>query len=426
MKAFVNPPRFIWADLCRRPGIELEFLESAIKNTINRVKTSGDEALKELTLQFDKVRLEQFDVTSEEMNRASNKVPDELKKSIRLAIDNITKFHQIQNSPAEAIETMPGVKCWRKSIPIEKVGLYIPGGSAPLFSTLLMLGIPAKLAGCGEIVLCSPPNKDGQIDPTILFCAQAIGLHKVFKVGGAQAIAAMAFGTKSIPAVYKIFGPGNQYVTKAKQLVNGEGIAIDLPAGPSEVLVIADEIANPAFIASDLLAQAEHGPDSQVVLVANSKVIIDKVNVEVEKQLESLPRRDIARIALQNSLCIEINEAVELIEFVNQYAPEHLIINTKDCEDIAGKITNAGSVFIGENTPESVGDYASGTNHTLPTNGCAKAYSGVSLESFKKYITFQQLSRQGLLSIGPMVEVMAEAEQLLGHKRSITIRLSQS
>lgn len=426
MKAFVNPPRFIWNDLCKRPGFELEFLESAIKNTINRVRVSGDEALKELTLQFDKVKIDKFEVTENEISSASATISEELKKSIRLATNNITKFHEAQKANAIEVDTMPGVRCWRKSLPIEKVGLYIPGGSAPLFSTLLMLGIPAKLAGCKEIVLCSPPNKEGNIDPTILFCAKEIGITKIFKVGGAQAIAAMALGTQSIPAVHKIFGPGNQYVTKAKQLMNLEGIAIDLPAGPSEVLVIADQNANPKFVASDLLAQAEHGPDSQVVLVATSKELIDMVNEEIEQQLETLPRKDIATIALQNSLSVEINNPDELIDFVNTYAPEHLIINTSDCEAIAEKIGNAGSVFIGELTPESVGDYASGTNHTLPTNGCARAYSGVSLESFQKLITFQQLNQDGLKAIGPAVEIMAAAEKLEGHKRAISVRLSQS
>lgn len=426
MKAFVNPPRFIWPELCKRPGFELAFLESAIKNTINRVRVSGDEALMELTLQFDKVKIENFEVTENEIINASKNISDELKKSIRLAANNITKFHEAQKAKEVEVETMSGVRCWRKSVAIEKVGLYIPGGSAPLFSTLLMLGIPAKLAGCKEIVLCSPPNKEGNIDPTILFCAKEIGISKIFKVGGAQAIAAMALGTQSIPAVNKIFGPGNQYVTKAKQLVNLEGIAIDLPAGPSEVLVIADQNANPKFVASDLLAQAEHGPDSQVVLVANSKELIDQVNEEIAIQLETLPRKDIATAALQNSLSVEINEQDELIDFVNEYAPEHLIINTSDCEAIAEKISNAGSVFIGDFTPESVGDYASGTNHTLPTNGCAKAYSGVSLESFQKFITFQQLTYEGLKAIGPAVEIMAVAEQLEGHKRAINVRLSQS
>ena len=426
MKAFVNPPRFIWPDLCKRPGFELEFLESAIKNTINRVRASGDDALKELTLQFDKVKIDKFEVTENEINIASKNISEELKRSIWLAADNITKFHEAQKAKEVEVETMPGVRCWRKSVAIEKVGLYIPGGSAPLFSTLLMLGIPAKLAGCKEIVLCSPPNKEGSIDPTILFCAQEIGITKIYKLGGAQAIAAMALGTQSIPAVHKIFGPGNQYVTKAKQLMNLEGIAIDLPAGPSEVLVIADQNANPKFVASDLLAQAEHGPDSQVVLVATSKEFIDQVNEEIEEQLQTLPRKDIASISLQNSLSVEINDQDELVDFVNAYAPEHLIINTRDCEAVSEKISNAGSVFIGEHTPESVGDYASGTNHTLPTNGCAKAYSGVSLESFQKFITFQQLSRDGLRAIGPAVETMAAAELLEGHKRAISVRLSQS
>lgn len=425
MKTFVNPPRFIWPDLCKRPSFELEFLEGAIKNAINRVKVSGDDALLELTYQFDQVKLEKIEVDKAEIVSASKGVPEELKNAIRIAIANITKFHKAQLPNNLVVETMPGVKCWRKSVAIEKVGLYIPGGSAPLFSTLLMLGIPAKLAGCKEIILCTPPNKEGTIDPTILFCAQEIGIEKIFKVGGAQAIAAMAYGTKSVPSVNKIFGPGNQYVTKAKQLVNLDGIAMDLPAGPSEVLIIADDTANPSYVASDLLAQAEHGPDSQVVLVARSKELIRKVDEAISSQLNLLPRKDIANVALQHSMSIEINDLNELIDFVNDYAPEHLIINTKDCEELANKITNAGSVFIGPLTPESIGDYASGTNHTLPTNGFAKAYSGVSLESFQKFITFQQLNQEGLEALGPVVEKMAAAEQLFAHKNSISIRLAK-
>ncbi|MEZ4944252.1 MAG: histidinol dehydrogenase [Cyclobacteriaceae bacterium] len=423
MKKYVNPSRNTWAALCQRPALELEFLEGRVKNILNRVKVSGDEALKELTLQIDSVALDSVLVTQEEINLAEKQVPEDLKQAIRIAASNISKFHSLQQKETTSIETMPGVTCWRKATPIEKVGIYVPGGTAPLFSTLLMLAVPAKIAGCKDIVLCTPPKSDGSVDSTILFAAKEIGITQVFKVGGAQAIAAMAYGTATIPPVYKIFGPGNQYVTKAKQLVSMEGIAIDMPAGPSEVLVVADEAANPAFIAADLLSQAEHGADSQVVLVATTTELIEKVEKEVALQIEKLPRKDIAAQALQNSLIIEINNEADIIDFVNTYAPEHLILNTKNCDHLAEKITNAGSVFLGPLTPESVGDYASGTNHTLPTNGFAKAYSGVSLSSFQKFITFQKLTQEGIITLGPVVEKMAEAEQLIAHKRAVSIRL---
>ncbi|MCB0492205.1 MAG: histidinol dehydrogenase [Cyclobacteriaceae bacterium] len=423
MKKYVNPSRNTWAALCQRPALELEFLEGRVKNILNRVKVSGDEALKELTLQIDSVALDSVLVTQEEINMAEKQVPEDLKQAIRIAASNISKFHSLQQKETTSIETMPGVTCWRKATPIEKVGIYVPGGTAPLFSTLLMLAVPAKIAGCKDIVLCTPPKSDGSVDSTILFAAKEIGITQVFKVGGAQAIAAMAYGTATIPPVYKIFGPGNQYVTKAKQLVSMEGIAIDMPAGPSEVLVVADEAANPAFIAADLLSQAEHGADSQVVLVATTTELIEKVEKEVALQIEKLPRKDIAAQALQNSLTIEINNEADIIDFVNTYAPEHLILNTKNCDPLAEKITNAGSIFLGPLTPESVGDYASGTNHTLPTNGFAKAYSGVSLSSFQKFITFQKLTQEGIITLGPVVEKMAEAEQLIAHKRAVSIRL---
>ncbi|HCR53093.1 MAG TPA: histidinol dehydrogenase [Cytophagales bacterium] len=425
MKRVANPTRSTWQELCRRPALELEFLDGRVKNIINRVKVSGDEALHELSIQIDKVSLNTFEVSTEEFNVAESNVSASLRQAIRIAADNIKQFHKAQQQETLFVETMPGVQCWRKAVPIEKVGIYVPGGTAPLFSTLLMLGIPAQLAGCKEIILCTPPKPDGSVNPAILFAAKEIGIEKVFKVGGAQAIAAMAYGTASIPSVYKIFGPGNQYVTKAKQLVSTEGIAIDMPAGPSEVLVVADATANPAFIAADLLSQAEHGPDSQVVLIATDKSIIDQVLMEIDQQLKTLPRKEIAELSLQNSLCLEMNDEEDITAFVNEYAPEHLIINTKNCDEMAELISNSGSVFLGQFTPESVGDYASGTNHTLPTNGFAKAFSGVSLSSFQKFITFQKLSKEGLHKLGPVVEEMATAEQLIGHKQAVSIRLNK-
>lgn len=425
MKEYINPAPAAWPELCQRPSLELEFLEGSVKNIINSVKVSGDEALKELSLQIDKVALDSFRVTENEINLAETQVSQELKQAIRTAAANITKFHKAQQYETLYVDTMPGVRCWRKAVPIEKVGIYVPGGTAPLFSTLMMLGIPAKIAGCQEIVLCTPPSADGSVDSTILFAAKEIGITQIYKVGGAQAIAAMAYGTASIPAVYKIFGPGNQYVTKAKQLISIEGVAIDMPAGPSEVLIVADEKANPTFIAADLLSQAEHGPDSQVVLIVTTRGLIQVVKKELDLQLEVLPRKGIAALALQNSLAIEMNDERKIIDFVNTYAPEHLILNTENCDSLAEKITNAGSVFLGQLTPESVGDYASGTNHTLPTNGFAKAYSGVSLSSFQKFITFQKLDLEGITTLGPVVEKMAEAEQLIAHKRAVSIRLKK-
>lgn len=423
MKTIDNPPESTWKVLCERPSLDLENLEGTVRNILNRVKVSGDEALKSLTVQYDQVELKSLKVSTEEITSAGVLVPEKLKEAIRTAKQTISKFHLAQKQETLKIETLPGVVCWRKSLPIEKVGIYVPGGSAPLFSTLLMLGVPATLAGCREIIICTPPGANGKIDPTILFTAAELGLENIFKVGGAQAIAAMAYGTPSIAAVHKIFGPGNQYVTKAKQMVSTEGIAIDLPAGPSEVMVVADEAANPEYLAADLLSQAEHGPDSQVVLVATSHAIIEKVLVEIDKQLSLLPRQAIARQALQHSLFITFDQEGAMLDFVNAYAPEHLILHTQQGEDMSQKVINAGSVFIGPYSPESVGDYASGTNHTLPTGGFAKAYSGVSLESFQKYITFQQLSQQGLLRIGPVVQTMAAAENLLGHQYAVTCRL---
>jgi histidinol dehydrogenase len=422
MKIINNPSKSEWPTLCERPQMELDYLEGAVTNVLNRVKKSGDEAIRELTLQFDKVDIEQLHVSSQEIEDAIALVSASLKSAILSASKNIEIFHLAQRRTTERIETMPGVTCWRKATAIQKVGIYIPGGSAPLFSTVLMLAIPARLAGCEEVILCSPPDQSGKIHPAILFAAHLTGVKKIFKVGGAQAIAAMAFGTESIPGVSKIFGPGNQYVTKAKQLISQEGIAIDMPAGPSEVLIIADEFANPAYVAADLLSQAEHGVDSQVVLTTTNDQMISQVMEEIEKQVLELPRQEIARAALSNSLCITFDTKSELIQFVNEFATEHLIINTKDCETLVDQIVNAGSIFLGPYTPEAAGDYASGTNHTLPTNGFAKAFGGVALESFMKYITVQQITKAGLDILGPIVEEMAEAEQLKGHAAAVRVR----
>jgi histidinol dehydrogenase len=422
MKVIINPPKSQWPSLCQRPQIELDFLDGSVKNILNRVRKSGDEALKELTFQFDKVQVNELQVTTAEIEEAVTEVSNSLKAAILSASKNIEVFHAAQKRSVEKIETMPGVICWRKATPIQKVGIYIPGGSAPLFSTVLMLGVPARLAGCEEVILCTPPDKNGKINPAILFAAQLTGVKKIYKVGGAQAIAAMAFGTESIPSVSKIFGPGNQYVTKAKQLISQEGIAIDMPAGPSEVLVIADKEANPTFVAADLLSQAEHGADSQVVLATTDSDLLSKVAAEIEKQVSALPRKEIALEALSNSLSLQFNNQNDLIEFVNEFAPEHLIINTTDYNQLVDRIVNAGSIFLGPYTPEAAGDYASGTNHTLPTNGFAKAFGGVSLESFTKYITVQQISKSGLELLGPIVEEMAEAEQLKGHAMAVRVR----
>lgn len=422
MKTINNPPKSQWPVLCERPQIELDFLEGSVKNIINRVRKSGDDAVRELTLQFDKVQVGELQVSEKEIAEAAATIPSTLKTAILAAAKNIEVFHAAQKRITEKIETMPGVTCWRKATAIQKVGIYIPGGSAPLFSTVLMLGVPARLSGCEEVILCSPPDKSGKINPAILFAAQLTGVKKIFKVGGAQAIAAMAFGTVTIPSVSKIFGPGNQYVTKAKQLISQEGIAIDMPAGPSEVLVIADENADPVFVAADLLSQAEHGADSQVVLATTNAEMVTRISKEIENQLESLPRKEIAKEALSNSLSLVFENNKELIAFVNEFAPEHLIINTKDCDQLVDQVVNAGSIFLGPYTPEAAGDYASGTNHTLPTNGFAKAFGGVSLESFMKYITVQKISKAGLDVLGPIVEEMAEAEQLKGHAEAVRVR----
>lgn len=409
----------------KRPELTTDFLESTIKNILQRVKTSGDEALISLTEQFDKVKLTSIKLSDEIIKSAEQQISPELKKAINVAKLNIDKFHAAQKRGTAIIETMAGVSCWRKSVAIEKVGLYIPGGSAPLFSTVLMLGIPAKIAGCKQVVLCTPPDKSGKVDPAIIYTASLVGIKDIYTVGGAQAIAAMAYGTQSIPKVNKIFGPGNQYVTKAKQMINLEGVAIDMPAGPSEVAIIADKSANPSFIAADLLSQAEHGADSQVVLITDSNELVQEVLKAIDIQVNDLPRKDIAKECLLNSKAVLVNNLEEAVQVSNIYAPEHLIINAENAEAIAEKITQAGSVFIGAYTPESAGDYASGTNHTLPTNGAASAYSGVSLDSFVKEITFQKITENGLRNIGPTVEIMAEAEQLMAHKNAISIRLKE-
>ena len=423
MNVYKNPVRERWKELTQRPHIELGFLESSVRNILNRVKKSGDDAIRDLTLQFDKVSLRDLEVSGDEIRQARLDVPEVLKTAIGMAANNITTFHSAQRKDSPVVETMPGIKCWRKAVPITKVGIYVPGGTAPLFSTVLMLGIPARLAGCSEIILCTPPSKDGTINSAILYAADLVGIKKIFKVGGAQAIAAMTYGTDTIPNVYKIFGPGNQYVTKAKQLITEEGVAIDLPAGPSEVLVIADGTCNPAFVAADLLSQAEHGEDSQVMLVLLDESRLDAIKNEINSQLRDLPRKAIAEKSLANSRAVVFEEVATAIDFSNEYAPEHLIINTSNAEAVADKIINAGSVFIGNFSPEAVGDYASGTNHTLPTNGYAKAYAGVSLESFLKFITYQQLSETGLKNVGPCVELLALAEALKAHERAVSIRL---
>jgi histidinol dehydrogenase len=423
MNIYLNPDKSTWSDITARPQLALEFLESSVRNVMNRVKASGDKALRELTLQYDKADVATLRVTDIEFDVAEQSLPEALKDAIRTAASNISRFHAAQKREAMSIETTAGVLCWRKAVAIDTVGIYIPGGSAPLFSTVLMLGVPASLAGCREVILCSPPDKTGNINAAILFAARLVGVKKVFKVGGAQAIAAMTFGTESVSRVYKIFGPGNQYVTKAKQLAQEEGVAIDMPAGPSEVLVWADETADPNFVAADLLSQAEHGEDSQVILVTNAEKLVKPVQSAIERQLQQLPRKAIAEKALASSRVVVIENQQTAVDFVNEYAPEHLIINTADAEEVVDKIVNAGSVFLGNYSPEAIGDYASGTNHTLPTNGYAKSYAGVSLESFTKYITYQRLTKQGLRNLGPIVETMAEAEQLIGHKMAVRVRL---
>jgi histidinol dehydrogenase len=425
MKVLVNPSKSTWKKELARPIRKMKEIEKIVKPIMQKVKRQGDKALRKFALEYDHVEIHQLLVTAEEIQAALTEVPETLKAAILQAKSNIEKFHRAQQTPDLKMEVMDGVICMRRSVPVQKVGLYIPGGTAPLFSTVLMLGIPAQLAGCKEVVLCSPPNQEGKIHPAILYAADLVGITTIVKAGGAQAIAAMTYGTQSVPQVDKIFGPGNQYVTAAKQLATKKGmVAIDMPAGPSEVLVYADESAIPAFVAADLLSQAEHGIDSQVVLVTNSEKVTKKVLKEVDEQLEKLPRHKIAQKALDNSVAFVINNPDKAIDLINEYAPEHLIVSVANEEEIISQIVNAGSVFIGNFTPESAGDYASGTNHTLPTNGYAKNHSGVSLDSFVKKITYQQITPEGLRKLGPVIETMASHEMLEAHKNAVSIRLA--
>jgi len=423
LQTYQFPSRDTWAELLRRPVMDLSEIEPRVQPVLDAVRTRGDAALREYTEQFDGVKLDDIAVPQAAFDAAEAALDESLKAAIQVAKANVERFHARQKEPIERVETMPGVVCWRKSVPIQKVGLYIPGGSAPLFSTLLMLGVPAKLAGCQEIVLCTPPGAEGIPHPAILYTARLVGIDRVFRVGGAQAVAAMGYGTESVPAVDKIFGPGNQYVTMAKQLMAKQGLPIDMPAGPSEVAVVADDSARPAFVAADLLSQAEHGIDSQVILVSTSAKLIQQVETELGRQMQTLPRRAIAAQAIGHSRAILLKTEQEVVDLINQYAAEHLILATADAEALGERIVNAGSVFLGHYSPESVGDYASGTNHTLPTNGWARSYSGVSLDSFVKKITFQQLSREGLQQVGPAVMAMAEAENLEAHLRAVQVRL---
>jgi histidinol dehydrogenase len=424
MKVYKNPSQNKWAEMSTRPTVELSELYETVQEIFSTVAIDGDEALKFYTSKFDHTTLQSIQISKSEIENAAKNIPANLKNSIKIAKQNIEAFHKSQVNKEPIIETVAGIKCWRETRAIDKVGLYIPGGSAPLFSTLLMLGIPAKIAGCKEIILCTPPT-NGQINPTVLYTASLLGINKIYAVGGAQAIAAMSFGTKTVPAVYKIFGPGNQYVTAAKMLAQNMGIAIDMPAGPSEALVIADKEANPSFVASDLIAQAEHGTDSQVILLSNDEAFVKTVLVEIKNQTKVLPRKMTIEAALKNSKAIIFKDIETCFSFNNTYAPEHLLVQVASPKKYISLIQNAGSVFFGTYSCESIGDYASGTNHTLPTNGFAKAYSGVSVDSFVKKITFQEISKTGLLNIGPTVETMAAAEGLEGHKNAVSIRLNK-
>jgi histidinol dehydrogenase len=423
MEKVLYPPRSAWKQLLQRPSFDSTSLEATVSEVLKAVKQNGDKAVREFTTRFDGVQLNHFNVTEAEFDEAEKLCTNELKAAIQLAKNNIEIFHKAQQEAPQKIETTPGVFCWRKSLAIESVGLYIPGGTAPLFSTILMLGIPAKIAGCENIVLCTPPGKDGKVHPAILYTAKLVGVTQLFKIGGVQAIGAMAYGTETVPQVYKIFGPGNQYVTAAKQLVNKEGTAIDMPAGPSEVAVLCDDTCVPAFVAADLLSQAEHGVDSQVILVSDNELVIKNIEKELEVQLQALPRKEMAAASLKNSKAILVENMIVAIDLLNEYAAEHLIIACKNDEQLAEKIVNAGSVFLGNYSCESAGDYASGTNHTLPTNGYAKAYSGVSIDSFVKKVTFQKLTKDGIQNIGPAIELMAEAESLFAHKNAVTLRI---
>ncbi|MEE0910901.1 MAG: histidinol dehydrogenase [Paludibacteraceae bacterium] len=422
MKVVRYPKHNEWQDLLKRPVFDNASLFDTVNTVLKDVKLKGDIAVKEYGLKFDKVAIETLSVSEQELEWAEKCVSNELKEAILTAKENIAKFHAAQNTQLPKIETSKGVTCWQKAKAIDKVGLYIPGGTAPLFSTVLMLSVPAQIAGCKEIVLCSPPNKEGKIHPAVLYAAKIAGVSEIFKIGGVQAIAAMAYGTESVPKVYKIFGPGNQYVTAAKQLVSLKDVAIDMPAGPSEVEVLADSSANPKFVAADLLSQAEQGTDSQAILITTDEKLADEVVVEVEKQLAELPRKEIATQSIEHSKIILVRNIEEAIAITNEYAPEHLIISTQNYLEIGEQIENAGSIFLGNYTPESAGDYASGTNHTLPTNGYAKAYSGVNLDSFRKKITYQEISKEGIEIIGNTIEIMAENENLFAHKNAVTLR----
>ena len=423
MNKIYNPKPESWSTLLERPTKTVDDIEATVKEIFKEVQKKGDEAITKYTSLFDGVAVDNLEVTPEEINEAIASIPQELKDAIQLAKSNIEKFHTAQKNTRVSVETTPGVACWQEKRPIQKIGLYIPGGTAPLFSTVLMLAVPANISGCKEIVLCSPPDKKGKINPAILYAAQLCGVTKILKVGGIQAIAGLTFGTASIPKVYKIFGPGNQFVTVAKQLATQFGVAIDMPAGPSELLIVADDTAVPAFVASDLLSQAEHGIDSQVILVSTSKDLIDAVETEIQTQLEVLPRKAIATKAIENSKLIYVENDQIALDLIDEYGPEHFIICAKNEDFYVNNIGNAGSVFIGNYTPESAGDYASGTNHTLPTNGYAKNYSGVNLDSFLKSMTFQKITAEGIQNIGPAIELMAEAEGLQAHKNAVTLRL---
>lgn len=423
MKVIRYPERAEWTSLLERPHIDMTALYATVNTVLTDVRTRGDRAVLDYEEKFDRVSLSSLQVTEAEMEAAEQLVPEELKDALRQAERNIATFHEAQRFQGKKIETAPGVVCWQKAVPIEKVGLYIPGGTAPLFSTVLMLAVPARLAGCREIVLCTPPDREGRVNPAILHAARLAGVHRIFKAGGVQAIGAMAYGTETVPKVYKIFGPGNQYVMAAKQQVSLHEVAIDMPAGPSEVLIVADEKANPVFVAADLLSQAEHGADSQVLLVTTSDRMLERVREEVQVQLEKLPRRELAGRSLEHSKLILVHSMEEAMELANAYAPEHLILEVEDYTSLSEKVVNAGSVFMGAYTPESAGDYASGTNHTLPTSGYARAYSGVNLDSFVRKITFQELSPEGIRNIGPAIEKLASGEQLDAHKNAVTLRL---
>ena len=425
MQIIKYPQHEEWVSILKRPVFDTTTLFTTVQEILDDVRKRGDKALKEITLHFDKVKIDNFEVTKEEIAEAETQISMNLKQAIEMARRNIWKFHSEQQHEMPEIQTSPGVYCWQKSVAIQKVGLYVPGGTAPLFSTVLMLAVPAQIAECKEIILCTPPNKEGKIHPAVLYAAKVAGVHRIFKVGGSQAIAAMAYGTESVPKVYKIFGPGNQYVTAAKQLVSLRDVAIDMPAGPSEVEIIADETSNPIFVAADLLSQAEHGADSQSILITVSEKIIEPVMEQIELQLEKLPRKEIAKKALENSKIILVKTLEEAVEMTNDYAPEHLIISTRYYLGVSQNIVNAGSVFLGNYSPESAGDYASGTNHTLPTNGYAKAYNGVNLDSYVRKITFQQLTQEGLTNLSNAIILMAENEELMAHSNAVKVRLNE-